>query len=703
MSDTTVEPITLEAFDPAELLMDANARSDAEATVDKAFVASLKAHAATSPKFPVYGDPTRLAGCGNYVPITIVRRPDGQLRVRAGHRRNIGCIRAGAPRPRLHGRRRRRRAGRPSRPADRAVEREPPPGADDSPRRHRPLMDANARTNAQATVTKADVALCKTIAASRPDGCGNHVPITIVAPPRRPAAGPGRAPPRHRLPARRRPASSASSPAPRATRPADRRARLIEQWNENHHRVPMTVRDDGAVLLALFDEEEMTEAAIAKATGLARPQVAASLTVARSETAAKAAERWDFLTLDQAAALAEFEGDPEALTALVQAAKGQPRPVRPRRRPAPHHPRRAGSQGRVHRRARGAGHRDLRRPALRAVDPGPGEPARRRRERDQPRGARHLPRPGRDHHLRVGLGSRRRGRIPGRARPGRRRRPVRHRVRQRRGSTRGRVRARLAGRPPPVHRPGAVRPRQRARPAQRARRPRTQQTAEDEAAEAARKTEERRRVRQRNTEWRAATETRTSHLKALLGRKAPPAGALKLIVEAMARGETQPLMSSFGHETACELLGLHGNGAATGHRDLLLAELARASEKRTQVIALAMVLGAAEHGVRDVHIWQSAEGSYWSAYGIPAAARYLAWLAEHTGYGLSDIEAEVAAHAAGTGEQAGETGPDPDDEAAGQRSTPPPTRTRPTRSQRGTPRQALTLTSHAAARHTRLR
>ena len=139
MSDTTAEPITLEAFDPAELLMDTNARSDAEATVDKAFVATLKAHAAASPKFPVYGNRTELAGCGNYVPITIVRRPDGQLRVRAGHRRNIGCMRAGRrPRPGLHRRRRGRRAGRPSRPADRAVEREPPPGGDDRPRRHRP-------------------------------------------------------------------------------------------------------------------------------------------------------------------------------------------------------------------------------------------------------------------------------------------------------------------------------------------------------------------------------------------------------------------------------------------------------------------------------------------------------------------------------------------------------------------------------------
>jgi hypothetical protein len=65
------------------------------------------------------------------------------------------------------------------------------------------------------------------------------------------------------------------------------------------------------------------------------------------------------------------------------------------------------------------------------------------------------------------------------------------------------------------------------------------------------------------------------------------------------------------------------------------------------VVALAMVLGAAEHGVRDVHTCQSAEGRYWASYGVPQAARYLAWLAAHTGYALSDIEAEVAAHATG--------------------------------------------------------
>jgi hypothetical protein len=46
-------------------------------------------------------------------------------------------------------------------------------------------------------------------------------------------------------------------------------------------------------------------------------------------------------------------------------------------------------------------------------------------------------------------------------------------------------------------------------------------------------------------------------------------------------------------------------GCGLTYRELLLAALDRASEKRAQVIALAMVLGAAEHGVRDVHTWQS--------------------------------------------------------------------------------------------------
>jgi ParB family chromosome partitioning protein len=504
------------------------------------------------------------------------------------------------------------------------------------------LMDANARTNAEATVTKADVALCKTIAASRPDGCGNNVPITIV---RRPDG---------RLRVRtghRRTIGCLRAGVPvlgfvadaEGDERADRRARLIEQWNENHHRVPMTVRDDTAVLLALFDQEQMTEAAIAKATGLARPQIAASLTVARSEVATAAAERWDFLTLDQAAALAEFEGDQEALTALVQAAKSSPsqfdhiaaqlRATRAEREAKAAFTAALEAQGiaiygdrpyvpwtlALENLRDGDGNEIS--PQVHATCPGravtitydwdwaPGAEA-------AYRAAHHLT--GDDDLAGIEFGTDEEAREV--------------------GFVPGWQIGRYLCTDPDQHGHANVHGTPGGTPTQE------QQTAEDQAAAAARQTEERRRVRQRNTQWRAATDTRTSHLKAVLGRKAPPAGALKLIVEAMARGETQPQASSFGHQTACELLGLAGNGAATGHRDLLLAELARASDKRAQMIALAMVLGAAEHGVRDVHIWQAAEDHYRLHYGVPLAARYLTWLAEHTDYSLSDIEAEVAAH-----------------------------------------------------------
>jgi ParB family chromosome partitioning protein len=547
MSDTTAEPITLEAFNPADLLLDANARTNAEATVTKADVALCKTIAAVRPD-----------GCGNNVPITLVHRPGGQLRVRTGHRRTLGCQRAGVP-------------------------------------------------------------VLGFIAGDEGD------------------------------------------------ERADRRARLIEQWNENHHREPMTVRDDTAVLLALFDEEGMTEAAIAKATGLPRPQVAASLTVARSEVAVQAAERWDFLTLDQAATLAEFEADEEALTALYQTAKDRPGQfahVAARLRAT-----------RDERDAKAAFTAGLEAQGIAVYSEQPYVPWTlalenlRDSDGNQISPEAHATCPGRAvtitydwdwapgaeaaYRAAHGLAAeddladiefaddeeaREAGFVPG-----------------------WQVGRHLCTDPQAyghtnVHGTPSATPTQE------------QQTAEDEAA---RQTEERRRVRQRNTEWRAAAATRTSHLKALLGRKAPPAGALKLIVEAMARGETQPQMSSFGHQTACELLGFTGNGAATGHRDLLLAELARASEKRAQVIALAMVLGAAEHGIRDVHTWQSAEGRYWASYGVPLAARYLAWLAEHTDYTLSDIEAEVAAHAtvsrsaSGPSEPASEAGPaaaQPDDD-----------------------------------------
>jgi ParB family chromosome partitioning protein len=504
--------------------MDANARSNAEATVDKAFVAELKAYAKVSPR-----------GCGNHTPVELRRRPDGQLRVRTGHRRTIGCIRAGVP-------------------------------------------------------------VFGFVAGDEGD------------------------------------------------ERADLVSRLLSQWHENHGRVDMTASDDTGLLLTLFDAGGMTEAGIAKATGLSRPQIAASLTVGRSEIARKAADRWEFLTLDQAATLAEFEGDAEALKALVQAAKDSPSQF--------DHLVARLRDTQAEREARAAFTVELEAQGITIYG-------------DRP----HVPWTMALENLRDGDGNQvtpeAHATCPGRAvtityqwdwEPGA---EAAYRaahdladdddLSEIEFSTD--EEARQAGFTPrwQVDRYLCTDPEQHGHTnvyGQPRETPTTQQrTAEDEEADKARATEERRRVRRRNTEWRTANEVRTSHVRAVLASKALPAGGLKLIVEAMARGETQPLMSSFGHQTACELLCLTGDGSATGYRDMLLAELARASDKRAQMIALAMVLGAAEHGVRDVHTWQSAEGGYWSAHSIPAAARYLAWLAEHTGYGLSEIEAEVAAHA----------------------------------------------------------
>ena len=424
--------------------------------------------------------------------------------------------------------------------------------------------------------------------------------------------------------------------------------RIIGQYHENTWRTGLTQAEEITVVATLADLG-LTAAQTARRTKMGRAKVDAARTIARSELARAAADRYDFLTLDQAAALAEFEGDTEALTVLVRAAKDSPGQF--------DHVAAQLRTTRAEREAKAAFTAGLEAQGIAVYGDRPYVPWTLALE-----------------NLRDGAGNEitpdAHAACPGRAvtityewdwAPG-----AAAAYRAAHGLAEdddladvefgSDEEARQAGYEPrwQVGRYLCTDPEQyghanmHGQPSEH--RP-AQQTADAEAAEAARKTEERRRVRQRNTEWRAATEVRTAHLKALLARKTPPDGALKLIAEAMARGETQPLMSSYGHETACELLGLHGNGAASGHRDLLLAELARAAEKRIQVIALAMVLGAAEHGVRDVHTWQQAEGPYWPAYSTPAAARYLTWLAEHTGYGLSDIEAQVAAHAASRPEQ----------------------------------------------------
>ena len=115
----------------------------------------------------------------------------------------------------------------------------------------------------------------------------------------------------------------------------------------------------------------MTEAGIVRATGLKRPEVKTALTVARSEVARKAADRWEFLTLTRPPRSMSSTTTPRRWPPWFRQRKDNPSQLRPRCHPAPHHPSRTGSQGRIHRRARSTGDHDLRRPAPRAVDHGP--------------------------------------------------------------------------------------------------------------------------------------------------------------------------------------------------------------------------------------------------------------------------------------------------------------------------------------------
>lgn len=100
----------------------------------------------------------------------------------------------------------------------------------------------------------------------------------------------------------------------------DEADRLIDQLAENDHRKALT---NGERVQA-FEQMSvigLSAAQIAKRTATKRREVDAALTVAGSELATKAADRWDFLTLEQAATLAEFEDDAAAVKALTVAAQ----------------------------------------------------------------------------------------------------------------------------------------------------------------------------------------------------------------------------------------------------------------------------------------------------------------------------------------------------------------------------------------------
>jgi ParB family transcriptional regulator, chromosome partitioning protein len=98
--------------------------------------------------------------------------------------------------------------------------------------------------------------------------------------------------------------------------------RIARQLAENLHRKDLTTGEEAAAYaqLAMLD---MSDTAIARATGVTRAHVAKARKVADSDVAATVADRYH-LTLDQAVTIAEFEDDRDAVKQLTVTARTNP-------------------------------------------------------------------------------------------------------------------------------------------------------------------------------------------------------------------------------------------------------------------------------------------------------------------------------------------------------------------------------------------
>jgi ParB family chromosome partitioning protein len=98
--------------------------------------------------------------------------------------------------------------------------------------------------------------------------------------------------------------------------------RLLEQFVENEQRAALTEPERAAFFQQLAFEG-LTVPQIAKRTSVPKKVVEAGIKVAESEFAQKVAAKHE-VTLDQAAAILEFEGDKDAVNRLVQYAEDAP-------------------------------------------------------------------------------------------------------------------------------------------------------------------------------------------------------------------------------------------------------------------------------------------------------------------------------------------------------------------------------------------
>jgi ParB family chromosome partitioning protein len=424
--------------------------------------------------------------------------------------------------------------------------------------------------------------------------------------------------------------------------------RVVDQFAENEHRAGLTSAERIGVVeqLSAFG---VTPAQITKKLRvLKRDQVDAALTVSASELAKAATGRYD-LTLEQAAAIAEFDNDPDTVTALIAAAKEAPgrfAHVLQRARDGREEQARQ-QQARAEIAAAGIPVLDGRAPRYR--DDGPsrllaeladadGEGLTVEAHKDCPGHAAHVGitygywsneqaatvlldddgRHGQDEWeavdedledeqaLEAAGGEREEGEPEG---------PV--------------VEWQARYVPEYVCTDYAAHGHQLRWP-DRYRQAEQPPASEAEAAARAEAARVQRRVTiDNNKAWRSAKTVRREFLALFLTRKTVPKGAAGWLARSLAHGHHDySKAASEGHRLACELFGVEPrSGFYTATPDGLLGLLDGVSDARAQVLTLGLVL-AAHEAATDVHSWRTID---------PATGAYLRFLADH-GYTLSDVE-----------------------------------------------------------------
>ncbi len=400
--------------------------------------------------------------------------------------------------------------------------------------------------------------------------------------------------------------------------------RLVTQWAENQHRAGLSNAEQADVIgqLSAFG---VSAAQIAKRTKTPRATVNAALTVIGSEMARHAAARYDWLDLTQAAVVAEVQDDPEAVKALIAAAKsGQFDHVAQRVRDA--RAEKARRQARTDE-LTAQGITVIDRPtygtdtaALRSLLGADGSEI----DPDQ-----HQQCPGHAVYLTEDIEWIRLSEVPNLPQ-GWQWEPE---------AAQEDEPDQEAGEPDPyVQACGlTVNPVCRDYP-DHGHRTRyatgggsSRQAAEPTDAERERARAERRDVIESNKAWRSATTVRREFLTRLLTRKTAPKGTVAYIAAQLAEGDhAQRRAMEDGHTTACELLGVDVEAGAYGSRSgraPLAQLLTTASDRRAQVVSLGIIL-AAQEAATSTNSWRHLQ---------PDTTRYLTFLAEQ-GYPLADVE-----------------------------------------------------------------